>query len=226
MIVAHYEIFNPGEPFMHGWPQTRFRTRWLAAIRDRDGDEFLESYVFGRYPDHIETVGFKLFLSHYRRPSYRRALDTLIADPTTTILRLHRRNKLAIYLSFLRARSSGVWSIRDRTGRQPGPLYIDPQDAEAHFLETTNTDACLDEICAGRPSLRIEYEDLVTSWSERMADVQHYVGVPIEPVSPVTLRQRTTPLCDDITNYDQLRSHFSDTEFSTFFEDEDLTSIE
>ncbi|MGB2694804.1 MAG: hypothetical protein WBD55_06400, partial [Dehalococcoidia bacterium] len=75
-----------------------------------------------------------------------------------------------------------------------------------------------DEVFAGHPLLTVFYEDLVAR-PELFDDVQSFLGIEPAGLPVASRRQNPEPLRELLSNYEELRAAFADTEHAGFFEE-------
>ncbi|MGH8550440.1 MAG: Stf0 family sulfotransferase [Methylococcales bacterium] len=115
-----------------------------------------------------------------------------IAD--TCLIRLTRRNKLAQYLSMVRAEQSGVWFSNEDQQSDSIKTWLYPRQCQKAFDQLRAADRFLVDITAKRLTLAISYEDFNLDASNSFERVQHHVGLPIPPIRPMLRKQRRTTL--------------------------------
>lgn len=103
-ILCHNEIFHPSTIFAYGRDKVE-HAYGTVDERDRDPKAFLRK-IWSDHQGHA-AVGFKL--QHYQGRSIQ--LGLLLNRSVRKII-LHRRNRLAAFVSLLRARKTGIWAGR------------------------------------------------------------------------------------------------------------------
>lgn len=224
-IRAYGELFR--RPGLIGWdlwpyPSPAHRQgqyRHILRRMERDPIGFLERYIYGRQPQAIQAVGFKMFYYYAHQPHWEPVWDHLLADPALRVIHLRRRNRLAVLLSQTHATRDGQWVDRKGVRRKRAPLHLDPQEARRFFEKNERWERKYAERFADHPMLELFYEDLAGDFDAEMRRVQAFLGVPYRPTRPRTYRQSHKPLSEAILNYDALREAFADTRWAGFFED-------
>jgi LPS sulfotransferase NodH len=192
----------------------------LKAYRDSYPQRFLDRLIFGGYDEGIEAVGFKAFPDHVKDSRFAGLLRGVIADPRVRLIHLKRRNKLARYLSLVRARRNGVWSSNDGKRDDQSAVRLDPGGCKAAFERMEAGERFFDEIIRDREKLVIGYEDLTRDPRAGFERAQTYAGLPIEPMQPTLRRQRVVTLSEAIANHEELRREFAGTVWAGFFDPE------
>lgn len=208
--VCFSEIFNGGRPMFYARGRDR-GSRLLQAYRDAWPREFLDRFVFHGYEPTIAAVGFKAFASQIRDPRFAAVLGETIADPRSRPIHLTRRNKLAQYLSIVRATRSGVWSSNDGKPEDGRPIRIDPGECAAAIRGLDDADRRVASAIGERDVLRVEYEDFLLDPARAFARIEAYLGLPPEPFRPSVRKQRAASLAASIENARELRAAFAGT---------------
>ena len=76
-----------------------------------------------------------------------------------------------------------------------------------------------DEMFCNHPTISIDYEDLVNDCETTFRSITEFLGVQyIKPKTDLR-KQNTRSMRETVTNYEELKSAFSDTEWQSFFDD-------
>ncbi len=115
-VICHYEMFHPDTIFPFGQKEGEaiFGT---AEERDRDPQAFLRR-IWNESGER-GAVGFKL--QNYQGRSIQLSL---LLDRSVKKIILHRKNRLAAYVSLLRADQTGVWSTQDAGSDQYDQMKV------------------------------------------------------------------------------------------------------
>ncbi|HUT77586.1 MAG TPA: hypothetical protein VM285_07865 [Polyangia bacterium] len=152
--------------------------------------------------------GFKLPLNSLRdRPEIGNWLQL---NPGVRVLRLRRRNRLALLVSrrMLRATlvSQSIYgSYGDRTVR------IEPRECVRALERIEAEDRELDNLTAGHQSLQIEYDRL--SDEAELVRVQRFLGVMPVPLSSPYKRLRKRSLAATVENWEEVSAALEGTRF-------------
>ncbi len=199
-IVARSELFNPD--FISDLP---FGPQTPAG-------EILNQYIYRDYPRHIKMAGFILHRSGTPFGDWPDLWPRLEADQSIAVISLRRRNLLRRYLSYQ--------VMRTFKGSSPTPLYFDPEILENDFIYQRQEVEAFDQRFAGHPVLKVNYEDLCEHFSTTITRVQQFLKVPPQQLWPNIQGKPQRKLSEAISNFAELKSHFSKTEWASFFNDE------
>ena len=201
----------------------------------------------GDGPDTVRAVGFVLQAYHPHaleafpgirpNPGWADIWPRLAAMDGLRVVHLERRNLLARHLSHRMARATGAWHAWDPaavdgvthlTGRPPEGqigrpqgerprLTIDPAQLALDFEEVARWRRHAEEALAGRPLLRLTYEELCGDSEAAAARVQAFLGLEPRPLRPAVARLEERPPERAIENYAELKSHFAGSPWESFF---------
>jgi len=117
------------------------------------------------------------------------------------VIRLSRRNRLAQLVSRRLLAKTGVsQSIFGEYG--DAAVRIDPQECLAAFARIDAEERELDEVGAGHPEFRLDYEELVAG--TRAEDLQRFLGLEPERLRSWFTKLRKRPLAETIENWGEL----------------------
>lgn len=200
-IVAHSELFNPDfltkEPF---GPQT-------------PEDVILGQYIFRDYPPNVEQVGFIIHRSGAPFGNWPNLWSLLQADKDLFVISLRRRNLLRRYLSYQ--------VMRTFRGAPPTPLTFDPEVLERDFKHQREEIDAFDRRFAGHPLIKVHYEDMCKDYHRTVRSVQAFLEVKPQKLWPDIAGKPKRKLSEAIANYEELSGYFADTEWASFFNDEE-----
>lgn len=202
MLDHHSQARCYGELFGDGEPPT------FAASASDDAGEFLDE-LLGNGEE--LAAGFKLPLNSIRStPAAGRLLG---ADPTISVIRLSRRNRLAQLVSRRMMSATGV-SQSIFGGYGDATVRIDPPECVAALDRIDLEEAELDALIPGHPMLRFEYEQLGDEAA--LVELQAFLGLRPEPLRSWYTKLRTVPLSATVENWDELASHLRGTRHDRF----------
>ena len=141
--------------------------------------------------------------------------DYLLEQPELRVLHLRRRNALKTLLSEKQAGETEEW-IKYSNG-QDKPVHIAPDEAAAFFARLAAWEAEVETLFAAQPRCEIVYEQLTRDLPGELARIQHFLGVPHEPVSPGTEKRPRRTLAAQIDNYAELKEQFRATPWADYF---------
>lgn len=216
-VVCYSEIYNIGRPMfmVDGMPEN---SNWLRKIRNVKPAAFLSNIIFRGYKSTIESVGFKFFPEHLRHEPYSKILNGLIYDKSTSCIHLIRRNKLAMYLSLVKAQRTGAWSSNNKSDNSNELINLDPYECQKAFESIKHEQEYFIKCLENRNVLTVYYEDIIESPDEKYNEIQGFIGLDIQSITPTIKKQIIKPLCQVIKNYDELKEHFSGTEWEINFD--------
>jgi len=161
------------------------------------------------------AVGLKLPLSSIRR--HPGAGAAFAADPAFRAIRLSRRNRLAQLVSRrLLARTGVSQSIFGDYGE--ATVRIEPAECLAAFAGIEAEERELDELVAGHPTYRIDYEELIAGTREE--ELQGFLGLDPEELRSWFTRMRVQPLERTIENWDELAAALREAGLERFLVEE------
>ena len=202
-IAADYEVF--------------------AKLYDRSEAEIM-SRTYGRQPFYIRAKGFKIFYYHPQDAADSSVWDMLQAIDGLRVIHLKRRNILNALVSSRIAYQTGVYGVRnDReasTYMDDLPtIHFTPEELEADFHKNRQWEDWGKRTFENKPMLDVAYEDIASDLSREVGRIVEFLGLP--PHTPKTdfRKQRSRSLSETIENYGELKAHFQDTDWKTFFDD-------
>lgn len=159
----------------------------------------------------VRAAGFRAmtFLPVTTTPQWDDAWDAIAETDDLRVIYLTRDDRLAQYASLL---------IAARTGRyhpSPGEPILDPENRPVVRIDPSGLVGWVEERdhllelrrrqLAGAPSLEVTYERLTSEWTETMARIQRFLGVPRRDVPQAKMKQEARPLKEVVGNYDEAR---------------------
>lgn len=218
LLNSHPNVYGRGEVFTH--------------LHGRETTTTLDE-VFARYPHYTEAVGFKLFYYHPidGTESERRDLwQQLIEMGDLHIIHLRRKNLLRTLTSKKIALKQGVWKSTLSRAIDPDEraivLPVQKQvnftqaELEQAFQESDVWQSEAKNMFSQHPFLEVFYEDLAENIELEFQQVSNFLD--LKYVQPHTKLKRQNPekLEALIENYAELRKHFSNSLWSSYFEEE------
>ncbi len=156
------------------------------------------------------AVGFKLPNNSLRAfPQAARVLE----EPTVKIVRLSRRNLLALLVSRRMLAATGVPQSTHGTYGD-ARVRIEPDRCLTAFRHMEADEHALDELADGHTTFRLTYEELVAG--ERIDELQTFLGVEPRPLNSWFARLRTRPLSETVENWDELVRALRGTRYEAF----------
>jgi LPS sulfotransferase NodH len=196
-----------------------FQSRALASLAERDPVRLLDRSVFGRYPDSIRAVGFKLFYYHAREGAAASIWPYLRERPRLKVIHLRRENLLQTHVSRKRAALTDQWVNVSGQPEQQVVLRLDYDECLEDFERTRSWEDDAGRFFEGHPFHDVTYERLAGEPQSEAEAIQQFLGVPVRPLRPSTHRQARQSLSATIANYAELKAQFSGTPWQAFFSD-------
>ena len=192
----------------------------LAAEKDRNPIKFLYKVVLDLQGK--KAVGFKLKHDELVLSEYKVLRDEIASDLDFRIIHLRRQNLLRRFLSHYVANRITHTTLLVE-GQPPiaevPPVKLDPLDCEQDFETILKREAEFRELFARHRSFSLSYEEMVERDPEKMVGLQHFLGVSPRELTTTTKKLGNDDLRRAIVNFDELRSYFASSPFSSFFED-------
>jgi LPS sulfotransferase NodH len=224
LLNAHSQALVFGELFRSqesiGWdvpPFVGYQNSRLLALYRSDPLRFIAKGVFRRWPRACVAVGFKLFYYHARSASQSVVWDYLRENTDISILHIKRKNILEQYLSLRLAHQTNVWSSAFPLSHQPEPIKLDVHACRQHFSWVRRLEQDCETHFKSHNFRTVYYETLAADQNREMESIQKFLGLKPEQLGASMARQRTRPVSEAISNYDELRAAFAQTEWSAFF---------
>jgi hypothetical protein len=189
-----------------------------------DGAAFLRESVYYQRPwPEILAVGFKMFYLHARgNANLSRAWDYLIENKDIHVVHLSRANLLECWVSLTIASITKEWGWQKGA---PGPRTIlppfklDPVECENYFNQTLAHRQWAAERFKNHPAIKIEYEaDIVRRFQETMDKLHDFLEIPRGQAEKILEKQAKRKPREQIINYEELKEHFRNTLYESFFE--------
>lgn len=148
----------------------------------------------------------------------------LLKENDTRILALTRRNTVKGVVSTINAKrlweKTGNWNLLNESDRTK-EFSINPEKFKMLLNEREQWDRELNSYVARLelPTLDLFYEDLLRDEQEFITKVFDFLGVKARPVEGRTLKHTKDDLRQVITNFDELRSFFTGTQYEPMFDE-------
>lgn len=178
-------------------------------------------YLCGPIINRHRAVGFKTKL--------RDVLDTegfelLLHELDARVVLLDRRNDVKHVVSRVTARrlrdTTGRWN---RYGTEPpaAPLEIDLDDFDERLRAVVAEKGVIAEFVAGldRPSLHVDYEDLLAAPEATFDRVLDFLDVRRQPIRGATEKHTSDDLRDVLVNFVALRARYENTVYGPMFDE-------
>jgi LPS sulfotransferase NodH len=202
-ILCHSEVFEAEKLGYIAGRYRRLRTHdptvssALQGYRVERPEAFLYDVVFNA--DGHRAVGFKFKTDEAfgSDPRFTVINQLILKDHDIKIIRLHRRDLVAQYVSHVVTRQTGVLLLRGDEPRPAiKPFEVDPRKALDHVLDVRRRDQMATDAYAQHRSVSVFYEDLVLDNDPARNDLLAFLGVPSAPLSFSTTK--ILPSLDDL----------------------------
>lgn len=228
MLTTHPDVTSAGELFNTRMvDEGRLDTQLPDGV---DADEILrlrredpaachEALLAAAARQGCKAAGFKLL--YYHMISDDRVVDRLLSLPDLRVIHLVRRDRVARYVSHVRAERTDLWwsasSDNEAQRRGRDDVEVDPRMLlwDMQFVEQLEdrTRATF----AGVRGLEIAYEDLVADLEGAAARVLGLLGVAPRTLTPKSQKQGEGDARRRIVNWEALRNVFRGSRWSPLF---------
>jgi len=208
-LNSHRQIYTRGEIFWN--------------LNGRDWKRVLAD-EFAKEPTYIKARGFKIFYYHPQDDPDCELWDHLKSMEDLHVIHLRRENLLRVLTSRKIAGASDVWATHQATAGSDGKpvdkrVRFSIEELETAFQETRDWEQMARERFSENPFLEISYEDLVAERQVTVARVAEFLDVDRFDAETTLRKQNPEPLGALIVNFDELKAHFSKTQWRLFFEE-------
>lgn len=189
------------------------------------GESRVETFIASRYEDPIaylravtdgvkaRAIGFKLPTNSLRAfPEATSVLD----DPTVRVVRLSRRNLLALLVSRRLLAATGVpQSTHGSYG--DARVRLEPRRCLTAFRHMEEDERRLDDLAGDHSTFRLDYEQLVTG--DRLEELQRFLGVAPEELNSWFSKLRTHSLRYAVENWAEVETALRGTPYEPFLDE-------
>ena len=209
LLNAHTRVFCSGEQFnpyaIVGLEGDRETGLDALTARDATPARHMDAFFEGHDSADLDRVGFKFMLGHNIW-----ALNAILADPSLTLIHVHRTNKLAQISSLIKAADSKNWAQSKRTRDIDRKISVSPQRIVHRWHEFATIDRLFGQMFQTLPHRRIsiEYREMFrTGFNGRICD---FLGLPHDPAmkSPL-VKQNPNSILERFENPDPIRRYFT-----------------
>jgi hypothetical protein len=190
----------------------------LLYLRNKYPIDFLEHYIFSSYRKDIKAVGFKLFPDQLNMSNFRCLWQWIEQERDIKVILLTRHNLLAMYTSFLVARKTRKFGIKNELQRKNITVTIDPEKCIAAFQKRKKYNEKIRECIKNHEILEVTYENFIMDIPAHFRELQKFLTADVQELQLSNVKQNVRPLSLVITNYDELRRRLSETEWKYCFE--------
>ena len=229
-LQKHPNVFRFAEIFCPQYVQFRKAgyddsSRHMYFLRKKYPIDFLERQVFTGYCDEIQAMGFKLFPEQLDFPHMAPVWDWIESHTDIKIIYLTRNDLLAYYTSLEIARKTGTWGVvakkrasqNSQNRKEDLQIRLDYDTCVAVFERRKNLNKYALDRCKNHDILKVSYEDATSDLNRSLHQVQEFLNLAPQELDIHTAKQQQRPLPEVISNYQELKDRFSDTEWSYLF---------
>jgi LPS sulfotransferase NodH len=214
-VACAGELFNPRLiredilPWVPQWPRPgAAEQRW----RVEDPARFLDLLRTEGAARGAEWVGCKVLYGHAVLDN--RIVDALLADPSTVILHLRRRDHLARYLSLRRAQASDAW-VSGKVAADER-MVVQAADVALDFTQVALFEQRFAATFAGHRVLELTYEDLASDRGGQLERIGAALERSFRPVATDLKKTGHRQACDGVANLEELRAALQGTRWERF----------
>jgi LPS sulfotransferase NodH len=149
---------------------------------------------------------------------FRDTWDFLIEDMSLAVIHLKRRNALDTLISLKRAFATNEWWSLKSESRPRFTMHLDPEECGRYFQRMSNFQAAADTAFAAHPKIDVIYEDLAERQQDTLKGIFTLLDVTCLTLKTRMTKQNPAPAWETVTNYEELKNHFRDTQWSVLFE--------
>lgn len=176
----------------------------VGLHRFADPARHLQRQAWNHHRNGVKAVGFKLLYSHYMQLR-NDLLPVLCGDAPLPIIRLERRDLLAMYLSWVRTQETGIYHVtRASDLTAPPARRVDLADLERFLLNHHQGVTTAAQDLAGNPVLDLVYEDVLADPAASDRAICDFLGVPCRALSEKILRTGIVPPRQLVENIDEV----------------------
>lgn len=195
----------------------------LSELNGKNYKDILAK-AFGKQPFHVKAKGFKIFYYHPIDDKHSGIWDTLSSIDDLHIIHLKRRNILHTLISRKVASIRDIWVVKStnwHSGADRNEITVNfsIDELSEGFEQTRRWEQEGDDIFKKQPLISIYYEDLVNHREQTFRKITEFLGVRYILPKTNLKKQNTKSMRDTVTNFEALKSAFSETEWHSFFDD-------
>ncbi|MFP3982435.1 MAG: sulfotransferase [Desulfurivibrionaceae bacterium] len=207
--------------FLNSHPNIRAEEEIFSKLNGKDYENILKK-TFSREPRNIKAKGFKIFYYHPQDDESGAIWEELIKLNDLLVIHLKRRNIFRTLISRKLAVIQNSWianSSKKLNQDKDKRVSFTVEELEEGFKQTREWERLGDEMFKNHSKISVYYENLVSDPEDTFAKITDFLD--LHYVEPKTNLRKQNPenLRDLVTNYDELKSAFSGTEWYSFFED-------
>lgn len=209
--------------FLNSHPNVRAEGEIFEKLQGKSYQHRLNA-CFTRQPYFVKAKGFKIFYYHPQDDHSCGIWEELVRKDDLCVIHLKRNNILKTLLSLKIAKMTDQWTekgggSRSRSSERAAAASFTREELAAGFEQTRDWESKGDEMFRSHPLISVQYDDLAENPVETFRSVSEFLGVPVIAPKTSLKKQSKGGLREAISNYDELKTHFANTQWSSFFED-------
>ena len=208
--------------FLNSHPNIIANGEIFHTINDKDCLNILEK-EFAEQSPHVKAKGFKVFYYHPLDDPKSDLWQHLVNIKNLHIIHLKRRNILRTLISRKIAGNQKIWSVKKASDflipSLGNAIEFNARELEKGFITTREWEKKGDDLFRNHPLLNVFYEDLVKEPEELFKKITRFLGVCYIPPSTDLQKQNSEKTTELLINFDELKSHFANTEWQQFFDE-------
>ena len=180
--------------------------------------ELVKSYWGENLPTRIEHAIEQItnFQNEHGTIPFQQLEDKLFADKSTKVIHLVRENQLASFVSFQLALREDNWI--GKPFQHQAPLAVDVEHLESWFEDGVRYRRYYENRCSKHSVHQVTYEQLTTDFPSELDRICEFLGIgPLQSRKPVIPKQQVQPIRDMVSNYDEVKTHFSSGPWARWF---------
>ena len=188
----------------------------LLRIRSKDPVGFLDNYVFS--PGPFSIVGAKILYTSLEDPEWKSVFQRILSDHNIKIIHLTRENKLKRFVShYIAVRITNV-KLAFTPDSIPAPVRVtlSPQECIEDITAAENAEKRFCEYFKKHQVFEITYEQVLDETSNKLIELQKFLGVAPVELKKKTLKLNPDNLADIIMNYSELQEIFHGTRYEHY----------
>lgn len=188
----------------------------FTKMRNKNPYDFLNTIYSDENIRHSKAIGFKVFPDQLT--DHFSSVWNWIQDENVSVIYLKRENLLATYVSLRLAIKTNKFAIKNEKERSSETITINPILCEKEFEEREKFNATIEEKITNNPTLHLSYETITANPLGKFAEIQDFLEVKHTELKIATTKQEVRPFDKIITNYEEVKKHFSKSKWSVYFQ--------
>lgn len=208
---------------LNSHPHIKAEGEIFSKLNGKNYKEVLAK-AFSKQPYFVKAKGFKIFYYHPQDDCSCGIWDELQSMKDLYVIHLKRRNILRTLISRKIAGIQDVWVVRsDRRSssrKEQTCISFTVDELNEGFRQTREWEDAGHNKFRNHPLLSINYEDLINDRSTIFRELTEFLDVQDTQPKTNLKKQNHRSMKETITNYNQLKLAFVETEWASFFEED------